>query len=195
MQRGRRLTLTVMLCAVMADPVLAQSHETMHHHGVPSRLVADRRVGPYVASVWIEPEVGDGTVYVMLDAADGRLFIPPSAVRVALVPTSGRLPEMVHEAHPDAAGAHGGARYLTHVMFDRPERWNMRIIIEGSAGGGRLTLPVESTSNASMGPFGVILGAIPFVLVAFVYWRSWRARRRMIPALTTASRLTRPQLH
>lgn len=194
MTRRRRVTMTVMLCAVMADPVLAQSHEMMHHHGVPSRMVADRRVGPYVASVWVEPEVGDGTVYVMLDAADGRSFTPPSAVRVALVPTSGRVAEMVHEAHLEPAGAQQGARYVTQVMFDRPERWTMRVIVEGSTGGGELTLPVESTSNASTGPFGVILGSMPFVLVALVYWRSWQARRRMMPAATPAARLTRAQL-
>lgn len=176
--------MTLAMCAVFGDRALAQSHEMMMHHGVPSRVVADRRVGPYVASVWIGREVGDGTVYVMLDAADGLAFTPPSAVRVAVVPTSGRLAEVVHEAQPQAARAQRGARYMANVMFDRPERWNMRVIVEGSAGGGEVVLPVESTSNASLGAVGVILASIPFVLVGFVYWRSWHARRRLTLALS-----------
>lgn len=156
----------------------------MHHHGVPSRVLSDEHVGPYVASVWIEPEVGDGTVYVMLEAADGLVFTPPSAVRVALAPTSGRSAEVVHVANPEPLAGNAHAQYVATVMFDRPERWNVRVIIDGSAGGGELATQIDSTSNASFGPLGVILGSIPFVLVALVYWRSSLARRRMTPALT-----------
>jgi len=177
--------MTLALCAVCGDGALAQSHEMMmHHHGVPSRIVADQRVGPYVASVWIEPEVGDGTVYVLVDAAQGGGFTPPSAVRVALAPASGRLGEVVYEAHPEQMRAERGGRYTATVMFDRPERWNLRVVIEGAAGGGQFVSHVESTSNAALGPLGVFLASTPFVLVAFVYWRSWLARRRMMPALS-----------
>lgn len=179
--------MTLAMCAVPGGRAHAQSHEMMMHHGVPSRVVANQRVGSYVASIWIGREVGDGTVYVMLDAADGRAFTPPLAVRVALVPASGRVAEVVHEAHPEPARAEAGARYLTNVMFDRPERWNMRVIVESPAGGGELALPVESTANASLGAAGVILASIPFVLVAFVYGRSWHARRRLTLALSPPS--------
>ena len=176
--------MTLALCAVLGDSALAQSHEmAMHHHGVPSRFVAGQRVGPYVASVWIEREVGDGMVYVMLEAADGRVFTPPSAVRVTLVPVSGRLGEVVREAHPETLRGVSSARYVTEVPFDRPELWNLRVTVEGSAGGGEIVSQVESTSNAALGPLGVFLGSIPFVLVGFVYWRSSLTRRRK----TTAS--------
>ncbi|HKW46579.1 MAG TPA: hypothetical protein VJN70_04010 [Gemmatimonadaceae bacterium] len=178
--RRRRFVIALALCAVCGDSALAQSHEMMMHHGVPSRIVADQRVGPYIASVWIERDVGDGAVYVILDAADGVSFIPPSAVRVALVPTSGRIPEVVNDAHPELVRGSREARYMTTVMFDRPERWNLRVSVEGSAGGGQLVSQVESTSNAALGPLGVFLASTPFVLVAFVYWRARRARRLMV---------------
>ena len=181
----RRLAITLALCAIVGGRAQAQSHEMMmHHHGVPSRVLANQRVGPYVASIWIEPEVGDGTVYVMLDAADEKSFTPPSAVRVAIAPASGHQSEVVSDAHAEPMHGKAGAQYMTSVMFDRPERWNMRVIVEGSAGGGQLAMQVESTSNASLGPVGVILGSIPFFLVALVYWRSALARRRISPTLT-----------
>ena len=171
--------MVLALGAVFGDTAFAQSHEMMMHHGVPSRVVANQRVGPYAASLWIEPEVGDGAVYVMLDAADGVTFTPPSAVRVAIAPTSGRIGEVAQQAHlePERAGA--AARYMTHLMFDRADRWNVRVIVDGPAGGGQLVTAVESTTNASMGLFGVSLASTPFLLVAFVYWRAGMARRRL----------------
>ena len=185
--------MALALCAIFGFRAVAQSHEMMMHHGVPSRVVADQRIGPYVASLWIEPEVGDGAVYIMLDAADGAAFTPPSAVRVAAAPASGRVDEVVHEAHPQPIKAGAGARYMTNLMFDRPERWNVRVIVEGPAGGGQLETQVESTTNAAMGLFGVSLASTPFVLVAFVYWRSSIARRRRTLALSPAPRLTHPR--
>jgi len=186
--------MTLALCTVCGDSAVAQSHEMTMHHGVPSRVIADQRVGPYVASVWIERDVGDGAVYIMLDATDGLAFTPPSAVRIALAPTSGRLGEVLHEAHGESARGERGGRYMTKVMFDRPERWNLRVIVEGPAGGGQLVSQVESASNASLGPVGLFLASTPFVLVAFVYWRARVARRRMTLARSPAPHLTRPQL-
>ena len=171
--------MALALCAIFGDRAVAQSHGMMMHHGVPSRVVADQRVGPYIASVWIEPEVGDGAIYVILDAADGAPFTLPSTVRVAAAPTSGRTGAMVEEAHLESERPGAEARYMTHLMFDRPDQWRVRVIVNGAAGGGELVTPVESTTNAAMGPFGVALAATPFLLVAFVYWRSWLARRRI----------------
>jgi len=162
-----------------STPALGQSHAMMMHHGVPSRVVANQRVGPYVASLWIEPEVGDGATYVILRAADGLPFTPPPMVRVAAAPASGRTAEMVEEAHLESVRAGAEARYMTHLMFDRAERWTVRVIVEGAAGGGQLVTPVEATTNASMGLFGVSLASAPFLLVGFVYWRGSVARRRV----------------
>ena len=175
--------MALALCAAFGDRAVAQSHGMMMHHGVPSRVVADQRVGPYVASVWIEPEVGDGAIYVILDAADGAPFTLPSTVRVAAAPTSGRSGEMVEEAHLESARPGAEARYMTHLMFDRADQWRVRVMVNGAAGGGELVMPVASTANAAMGLFGVSLASTPFLLVAFVYWRSWISRRRMTLAL------------
>lgn len=176
MQLSRRFVTTLALCAALGNAARAQSHGMMMHHGVPSRVLVDQRVGPYVASVWIERDVGEGAVYVMLDAADGLAFTPPSTVRVSLVPASGRLGEVMQVAHFEPMRKGSEARYVAKVMFDRPDRWKLRVIIDGVAGGGQLVSQVTSTSNAATGPFGVFLGSIPFVLAALVYGRAWRAK-------------------
>jgi hypothetical protein len=147
------------------------------HRGAPSPIVVDQRVGPYVASVWTDPEVGTGPLYVVLEAADGLTFTPPSAVRVGVAPVSKRLPEVVHDAHPEPVRR--GARFMTDVVFDRAERWDLRVLIDGSAGGGQLTSQVEAMPNAAAGPFVLVLSLLPFLAVAGVWWRAAAARRRI----------------
>ena len=162
--------------AVHLSGVGAHSHDMMAHRGAPSRIVGDQRVGPYVASVWTDPEVGSGPLYVAVEAADGRTFTPPIAVRVGLAPVSGRLPEVVHDAHP--MPVRRGARFMTNVVFDRAEPWNLRVGIDGSAGGGQLAARVEAVPNVAAGPFVLVLSVLPFLTVGGVWWRAAAVRRR-----------------
>jgi len=169
--------LAVAAFAVHLSGAGAQAHEMGPHRGAPSPIVRDQRVGPYVASVWTDPEVGSGPMYVVLKAADGRTFTPPTAVRVAVAPVSGRIPEVMHHAHPEPV-RHGG-RYMTDVVFDRAERWTLRVLIDGSAGGGQLTSQVEAMPNVAAGPFVLVLSLLPFLAVGGVWWRAAVARRRL----------------
>jgi len=156
----------------------AHPHEMAAHRGAPARVIASQRIGPYVASVWTDPEVGSGPMYVVLEAADGLTFTPPSTVRVGLAPVSGRLPEVVHDAHP--MPVRRGARFMTTVAFDRAERWNLRLLIEGSAGGGQRTSQVDAVPNVVAGPFVLVLSLLPFLAVTGVWWRAAVVRRRTV---------------
>jgi hypothetical protein len=169
--------LAVAAFAVHMSGAGAHPHEMAAHRGAPTRIIADQRVGPYVASVWTDPEVGSGPMYVMLEAADGQTFTPPSAVRVGIAPVSGRLPEVLRDAHSEPMRR--GARFMTDVAFDRAERWNLRVLIDGSAGGGQLTSQVEAMPNAAAGPFVLVLSLLPFLAVTGVWWRAAVARRRI----------------
>jgi hypothetical protein len=168
--------------AVHASGAVAHRHEMAGHRGAPTRIIADRRLGPYVASVWTDAEVGSGPMYVMLEAADGQTFIPPSAVRVGVAPVSGRRSEVLHRTHSEPTRR--GARFMTDVAFDRAERWNLRVLVEGSAGGGQLTSQVEAVPNAATGPFMLVLSVLPFLAVTGVWWRAAVARRRIAVADT-----------
>ena len=152
-------------------------HEMAAHRGAPSPIIRDQRVGPYVASVWTDPEVGSGPLYVVVEAVEGRTFTPPSAVRVGVAPVSRRLPEVLHDAHSEPMRR--GARFMTDVVFDRAERWNLRVLIDGSAGGGQLTAQVEAMPNVSAGPFMLVLSVLPFLAITGVWWRAAVARRRI----------------
>jgi len=170
--------LAVAAFAVHMSGAGAHPHEMAAHRGAPSRIIASQRIGPYVASVWTDPEVGSGPMYVVLEAADGLTFTPPSTVRVGLAPVSGRLPEVVHDAHP--MPVRRGARFMTTVAFDRAERWTLRLLIEGSAGGGQRTSQVDAVPNVVAGPFVLVLSLLPFLAVTGVWWRAAVVRRRTV---------------
>jgi len=182
---GARLVMPLLVFAVAVAAFAvhmggagAHPHEMEAHRGAPSPIVRDQRVGPYVASVWTDPEVGTGPMYVVLEAADGLTFTPPSTVRVGLAPVSGRLPEVVHDAHPMPVPR--GARFMTNVVFDRAEPWNLRILVAGSVGGGQLTSQVEARPNAMVGPAALLVSSLPFLLMAAIWWRAAVVRRRTV---------------
>jgi hypothetical protein len=158
--------------------VPAHDHETGRHGGVPSRIIANQRAGPYVVSAWTDTDVGEGTIYVVVNAAGGLAFTPPARVRVGVAPVSGRTSEVVHDAHGEAYER--GERFTTQVRFDRAEQWIVRVVIMGPSGGGQLVARVESKPNAMLGRFGLLLSSLPFVIVAVVWWRASIVRQRKI---------------
>jgi hypothetical protein len=113
---------------------------------------------------------------VVLETANGVAFVPPTAVRVAVTPVSGRLAEAVYAAR--AERVRRGARFFAEVGFDRGEAWRVRVIVESPAGGGELASQVEATPDGSIGPVGLALYSFPFVLVAVLWWRVSIERRR-----------------
>ena len=160
------------LCLVLAMPRVAPAHE-----GPPFPIIVDARVGAYVVSVWTDPDIGIGTFYVVLEAAQGTGFREPENVRVGVRPVSGRLPETMYDGTPERVRR--GARFLAEVSFDRGELWDVRIVIDGPAGAGELLSQVEATPDGTLGPIGLLVYSFPFLLLALLWWRAAVARRRM----------------
>ncbi|MDQ3698276.1 MAG: hypothetical protein M3373_09655 [Gemmatimonadota bacterium] len=172
------MTRRALLLAALACTAAMWPSATLAHEGPPFPIIVDRHVGPYVASVWTDPDIGIGTFYVVLEAADGMAFTEPAAVRVGVAPVSGRLAEVLYDARPERVRR--GARFVAEVAFDRGEQWHVRVITEGPAGGGELTSQVEATPDVTLGPIGLVIYSFPFVLVAVLWWRVAVGRRRTL---------------
>lgn len=166
----RRLPLLVLLL-LPPGPALA-------HEGPPFAILTDRRVGPYVVSVWTDPDIGTGVFFVVLEPPKGRELPERTSVRIAVRPVSGRLPEAVHPA--EAQPVRYGARYFAEVPFDRGEMWRVRILVDGSEGGGELRSQVEATPAGTLGPIDLLLYLAPFLAVGFL-WLKAALRRRGRP--------------
>lgn len=148
------------------------------HSGPPFPILVDQRVGPYIASVWTDPDIGTGTFFVILEAPNGGSLPARTAVRIGVQPATKRLPEVLYEAAPQPVQE--GARYFTQVKFDQGGMWHTRVLIAGPTGGGELKADVEPTPDGILGPFASLVYALPFVGIGFLWIKA--ALRRRSPA-------------
>jgi hypothetical protein len=171
----RRLRLPVgALCALLLCG-LPPARPAHAHLGPPFPILVDRQLGPYVASVWTDPNIGTGIFFVVLEAPPGRRLPAQTRVRIGVQPASKRLAEALYEAQPQPVRK--GARYYTTVQFDRGEMWLVRVLVEGSEGGGTLTTQVEATPAGTIGPIGFLIYGFPFVGVGFLWIKAILRRR------------------
>jgi len=164
MKAIRIFPLVLFLCASRARA----------HSGPPFPILVDQRVGPYVASVWTDPDIGTGTFFVILEAPKGGSLPARAAVRIGVQPVTKRLPEVFYEAAPQPVKE--GARYFAAVKFDQGGLWHTRILIDG----GELKADVEPTPDGIIGPFASLVYALPFLGIGFLWIKA--ALRRRAPA-------------
>jgi hypothetical protein len=165
------LVLSLLLGVVLARQAAA-------HKGPPFPLIEDRRVGPYVVDIWTDPDIGTGRFFVVLAPPKGQAEVPrPTQVRVIVEPVSGRLAPAEHTA--ERTKSNKGYRYLAAVPFDQGEWWNVAISIGWPGGGETLSAKVEVTPDGQIGPVGVVVFALPFFIVGFLWFKAARRQRQL----------------
>lgn len=153
---------------------VAQAHE-----GPPFPIIVDEDVGPYLVSVWTDPDIGIGTFFVMFDPkSDGYSADDISSVEIGVEPVSGRLDEAVYSFEEQPARS--GVRYWGEVEFDKGEFWTVRVKIEGDGFEKELYSEVEATPDGTIGPIGLLIYALPFVGIGVLWFRAIIVRRRRV---------------
>lgn len=168
----RALLLCVLLCLYV--PPGSEAHE-----GPPFPIIVDHEIGPYLVSVWTDPDIGIGTFFIVFDPnpeLQGELSTDISSVKVGVEPTSGRLEEAIYDATPQRA--RNGARYMAEVEFDQGEMWNVRVVIEGNGWEEELISEVEATPDGSIGPIAILIYALPFIGIGIIWIRAIMVRRQ-----------------
>lgn len=145
------------------------------HEGPPFPILVDQKVGPYVASVWTDPDIGTGTFFVILEPPKGHGLPSGTKVRVGVQPVSGRLAEVVYPAEPQPV--RHGERHFTEVRFDQGGKWRVRVLLDGPRGGGELVSEVEPTPDGTLGPGELGLFLLPFLAVGFFWFKAVLSRR------------------
>jgi hypothetical protein len=171
MMKTSASTLLVMflLCALLsARPARA-------HAGPPYPILVDQRVGPYLASLWGDPDIGTGTFFVVLEPLKGHRMPAWTRVRLGVQPVTKRLPEVFYDAVPQPV--HFGGRYLALVQFDKGEMWRTHVVIEGAQGGGEMEAQAEATPDGIIGPFASLVYLVPFLGVGFLWFKAVLRRR------------------
>lgn len=165
------LILSILILLVPSDVGLA-------HEGPPFPIIVDHEVGPYLVSVWTDPDIGIGTFFVVFDPVSGSSDLSDKirSVEVGVEPVSGRLNEVMYPS--ETQRTRSGARYFTEVEFDQGEMWKVRVVIDGEGWGDELNSEVEATPDGTIGPIAILIYAIPFLLVGFLWVRVILAKRQ-----------------
>jgi hypothetical protein len=164
---GRRLQLLA-LGFLAAMPARA-------HQGPPFPILTDRRAGPYVASLWTDPDIGTGTFFVVLEPPENRRLPARTRVRIGVRPLTVQRAEIVYEV--TVQPVRSGARYFAAVPLDRGGMWHVRVLLDGAEGGGTLSADVEATPDGTIGPIGLVVYAVPFLAVGFLWLKAVLRRR------------------
>lgn len=162
------------LCAAISlgDPSLAVAHD-----GPPYPIVSDRRAGPYVMSVWTDPDTTDdetpgGQFWVTFTGASADGPGRDVHVTISATPLRGG-PERTVEAAANNSGAHFGA-----LVLDHEGRFRIDVRARGAEGDGDVSAEVDATYDLRPAPFVVVLYIVPFVLAGALWARLLMRRRR-----------------
>ncbi|HXD86887.1 MAG TPA: hypothetical protein VN641_10345, partial [Urbifossiella sp.] len=154
------------------------------HEGPPFPIIMDQRAGPYLVSVWTDPDIGTGTFFVIISAAPGTELPGELQVQVCVAPASGRLPEVCYSAARQ--NLRDKVQYFAEVPFDQQEMWKVRIRIEAGGKAEELFAEVEATPPG-YGRWDLLIYSFPFVLFGGL-WLYAALRRRFTRKRNLASR-------
>lgn len=143
------------------------------HDGPPFPLVVDQQVGPWVISVWTDPDIGQGSFFVIPQAAPPNDLI----VQVTVQPASGRLPEATYTAVRE--DLKGQAQFKTIVNFDAQENWRVRVRLHSAQGTGETIAFVEPTPDG-LGRWDLLIYLLPFLAIGFIWLRAFLVKRKRL---------------
>jgi hypothetical protein len=178
-ERSRKVPIKNLLLAVAL--LLSWVRGVGAHTGPPYTIVVDKNIGPFVVSVWADPDVGTGIFFIILDPVPGRTLPNDIKVEVVVQPVSGRLPEARYAAWRDRVRGH--VQYKVEVPFDAQELWRVRVLVQSSGGNGEVTTDVEVTPPG-LGRWDLLLYLFPFLAVGVIWLRAvlkGRGRRKAPP--------------
>jgi hypothetical protein len=163
--------IAIALCLVLAlcaQPAFA-------HNGPPFPIISDQTVGPVVLSLWTHPDVGTGTFFVLINPQPGKELPKDLKFSIGIAPVSGRLPEVIYPMWSEKNRTQ--PEFKNEVQFDRDEMWKVRLILTSAEGNAETTAEVEATPPG-YGQWDLLLFALPFLAVGFLWFKMMTKRRR-----------------
>lgn len=172
---GRRVVAGAAACVAVVATLLCLVGATARAHGGGTPQLTNEAVGPYLLSVWSNPNPAVvGQLHLTLALADAESGAPITEAEVMVAARQG-------DTTLTAVATHEGALVpeFYEADFDLPRtgEWQFDIVIEGETGSGQagFTLAVEAGATNWLWIVLVGLGA---ALAGWVGWLLWRGRAR-----------------
>jgi hypothetical protein len=153
---------------------LLDAPASLAHVGAPYPVLLEESAGPYLVSALADPDVGTGTFYILTTLLDGQQPPADTAITVWVEPEDGHAAESGQPA--ERQETRYGERFVARVPFDAEGPWHVRLILEGSAGSGELSFPVEVTPSG-LGWLATLGCLLPFVVLGWLWFRGARRQR------------------
>jgi hypothetical protein len=171
MNRGLRSTLA----AILVLAAFLGASEGVRANGGTLR-VARATVGPYLVSVWTQPDpprVGRLDVSVAVMRPEDGTAILDAVPSVTAQLTGNQAPPVTERA---VLGG-GGTPLLYHAELElsRPGRWRVTVTIPPVSEPGGASFEIDAVRSGSLAP--LVLGVVTAGLLALMLWRLARRAR------------------
>ena len=172
-----RLRRSVVACLTA---LLASTMTLRAHDGPPFPIVSDQSAGPYVVSVWTDPDTTDdgsagGQFWIRLRLAKKSDALPPETRATVSVKSIDRAgPERREVASPVRGDV---SNQFAGVVMDHEGRFAVHVAIDGPMGPAAVDSAVDATYNLRPGRSMILLYLAPFLAVGAL-WARLLIRRR-----------------
>jgi hypothetical protein len=173
---GARIAHRIKRIAIALSLVFALcAHPAFAHNGPPFPIISDQAVGPVVLSLWTHPDIGTGTFFVLINPQPGKEIPKDLKFSIGIAPVSGRLAEVIYPMWVEKNRTQ--PEFKNEVQFDQDEMWRVRLILTSSEGNAEALAQVEATPPG-YGQWDLLLFALPFLAVGFLWFKMMAKRRR-----------------
>lgn len=165
-----------------ATVLAAATAPVQAHDGPPFPIVSDAVAGPYLVSIWTDPDTTDdgtpgGQFWVLIEPVGKAAPLPPDTrVIVSVAPLDRHGPTRTGRAAPVA---NDRARQFAAVLMDHEGRFAVRAAIDGPLGPAAVEAEVEATYDMRPPPIMLAVYVMPFMLVGFLWVKLLLRRRRL----------------
>lgn len=160
--------------AASATAVILLTAVLRAHDGPPFPILSDHIAGPYVVSIWTDPDTTDdgsagGQFWVRLHPAGNADAVPPGTRAVVSIKPADRSgPERRVSASPVRGDV---TNQFAAVVMDREGRFAVHVAIDGPLGSASVDAEVDATYSLRPPRSMILLYIAPFLVIGLLWGR------------------------
>ena len=170
-----RVLAIAFVMAIVVSPWILEAHS-----GPPFPIVSDQAIGPYVVSIWTDPDTTDdgsagGQFWVRVHpSVNGRQLPEDTRAIVTITPMNREGPVRSASTSPVRGDM---TNQFAAVVMDSEGPFAVRVNIDGPLGAATVTASVEATYDLRPPRWLFGLYLLPFVLAGLLWGRLLIRRR------------------
>ena len=172
------MTFGQRLIGSSAIAVALAASSTHAHDGPPFPILSNHASGPYVVSIWTDPDTTDdgsarGQFWVRVHAASGGALPRETRATVTIKPVGRSGAE---RTAPASAVRGDLTNQFAALVMDHEGRFAVHVAIAGPLGPATADAEVDATYDVRPPPSLIVVYLVPFVLIGLL-WGSLLMRR------------------